>query len=156
MTLISTRRSLLAATYDALARAQIDLSRTRVGVGWLMETQEVPEIRRQHAAGARFEWVATGFGALSFFDLHAGVVADATGDITVGVHAHERSDASRVLGRVCAAPLAESYSSTVRERQLNFPTHSRGSVDWAAVSDQLVHALHDLSRIAEEMETTRC
>jgi hypothetical protein len=147
-----TRQSLVNVAYGGLTRAEVDLSRARVGVGWLMATRDIPEINEQHSRGASFEWVAVAFGSVSFFDLHAGVVVDSGGEVAVGVHAHRRSEAAHFLSEVCTLPYAPKYSKAVLETQINFPSHPISDLNPAELTNEFAAAVVVLCNTIAKME----
>lgn len=113
------------------AELSTDLSRVSPHFGEQYADADAPEARAMRRHDGTFEWVAFGFDPHPMWDAHVGVIT-ADGQVTVGLHVHERLSPERptAVDDIAVDVGAEyQYSDEAAEHQFNVPSRPIESVD---------------------------
>lgn len=152
--MVALHLSIMKAAYGALSDLTTSLDGYQLYIGWRLDLDSDPELRRQQARGATFDWAAAGYGSVRMYDLHAGIVYSAP-HIFVGIHALSGHPAEKLLrAQLAGKPdLTMSYSETANEWQFNYSRMIAVNANWPLIRQQLATTLAMLPDVVESIET---
>lgn len=115
---------------------------------------DAPEARAMRHRDGTFEWVAFSFEPHSMWDAHVGVITT-DGQVTVGLHVHERLSPSRPLAVAdIATDVSADYqfSDAATEHQFNLPPRPIESVDIDALAQDVSELCRRFEPVVDDLE----
>lgn len=131
-----------------------DLSRVSAYLGPAYADADDPDAQALRERGGNFEWVAFGFDPHSMWDAHVGVLTD-EGEVTVGLHVHERLSAEKPAAVAeLAADVGASYrySEAAAEHQFNRPPVSLAEADVDALAEDVAALCRQFGPLVDDLE----